>query len=75
MNYFTKNLRYLRKQKRLTQTELANIIGISRSTIGNWELGNRQPSIEDLIVLADFFGLEIDILNKDLSDIPNVDFS
>ena len=55
-------LKYLRKKKGLTQRELADRIGVSYSTIGNYESGIRLPdsAIEEL--LADFFDVSIDYL-------------
>lgn len=55
-------LRYLRKKKGLTQRELADKIGVSYSTIGNYESGIRTPdsAIEEL--LAQYFDVSIDYL-------------
>lgn len=57
-----KFLAQLRKQRKQTQTELANAIGISRSTVSDVEKGLRLPSGEHLIALSDFLGLPIDHL-------------
>lgn len=40
MNYFPRNLKYLRKQKKLTQKELALILDIDRTILSKWEMGN-----------------------------------
>ena len=66
-NYFSKNLQYLRKQKKLTQTELAELIDVDQTTIGRWEDKNREPTIGNVIALFEAFGLTIpDFLGKDL---------
>lgn len=52
----------LRKEKELSQREIAKIFNVSQSTYNNWENGNTQPSIEQLIALADYFGVSIDYL-------------
>lgn len=57
-----KRLRALRKEKGLTQTDLGNLLGITVSAYGNYELGQREPSIEMLIKLADYFGVSVDYL-------------
>lgn len=39
------NIRTIRKSRGLTQTQLAKCVGVRGSTVSNWELGIRQPSI------------------------------
>ena len=55
-------LRELRKEKRLTQTQVGNYLGITVSAYGNYELGQREPSIDMLLKLADYFGVTVDYL-------------
>ena len=52
----------LRSEKGLSQRELARIMNISQGTYNNWENENTQPSIEQLIALADFFEVSVDYL-------------
>lgn len=52
----------LRSEKNLSQRELAKIMNVSQGTYNNWENSNTQPSIEQLIALADFFGVSVDYL-------------
>lgn len=52
----------LRKQKGLSQTELSNKLGLSRSTVNAWERDSSQPSPEVLIELSKLFGVSIDYL-------------
>ena len=59
---FKDNLKTLRKEKNLTQPEMAKILNISQGTIGNWETGNRVPDVQMLITIADFFGVTVDCL-------------
>ena len=59
---FKQTLRELRREQRLTQTDLANIIGTSKSAVGNWELGLREPDFETLQRLADYFHVTTDYL-------------
>ena len=56
------NLAALRKQKGLTQAELAAAIGVSTSAVGNWEAGLRRPRYESLLRLARVLGVTIDDL-------------
>lgn len=55
-------LKTLRRAKGLTQEELAKALKISRSTIGMYENGSREPDYETLELIADFFNVDIDYL-------------
>lgn len=56
------NLKLLRKNAKLTQRELAEKVNIPKTNIGHYEIGITQPSIENLIKIADFFGVSVDYL-------------
>lgn len=55
-------LKELRKSNKITQKELATAIGVTGQTILNWENGIFEPSINELIKLADYFNVTIDYL-------------
>jgi len=55
-------LRYLRKTLNLTQSELANKLGITRGTYAHYEIGKREPDYETLQKIADFFEVSTDYL-------------
>ncbi len=55
-------LKNLRKNKKITQTELGKAIGMSTSVITHYESGDRVPSYEVLIKLAYFYGVTTDYL-------------
>lgn len=59
---FKNNLRKLREEKKLTQSELAKILGLSDGSIGNYEQGSREPRNETLKKMSEFFGVSIDYL-------------
>jgi transcriptional regulator with XRE-family HTH domain len=59
MTYFGMRLSSLRKEDSMTQLELANSIGVKKSTIGMWENGKREPDFEMLETIADFFNVPI----------------
>lgn len=59
---FNEKLRKLRKQKSLTQEELADALFVSRTAISKWESGRGYPSIDSLKTIASFFGISIDEL-------------
>ena len=52
----------LRKQKGLTQAELAEILFVSRTAVSKWESGRGYPNIDSLKAIAKFFGVTIDEL-------------
>lgn len=62
MGNFQNMLKQLRKAKGLTQDELAKILKVSRSAIGMYENGSREPDYETLEIIADFFNVDIDYL-------------
>ena len=62
MTTFADRLKELRKQRNITQDELAKNIGLSKSTIGMYEQGNREPNYEMLETIADHFNVDIDYL-------------
>jgi len=59
---FGNRLRQLRKEKGLTQAELAKLLSIGESTISFYESGKRQPDYETLIRIADLFNVSVDYL-------------
>ncbi|MBR5265508.1 MAG: helix-turn-helix transcriptional regulator, partial [Clostridia bacterium] len=59
---FNEKLQKLRKDKGLTQEELAQILYVSRTAISKWESGRGYPSIESLKAIAGFFSVTIDEL-------------
>lgn len=64
MATFAERLRQLRKEQGLTQQELADRLGMSRSTIGGYEAPSkrREPDFEVVRRLAAFFGVSVDYL-------------
>ena len=59
---FSKKLKELRKRHKITQENLANIIGVERSSIGKYESSTTIPSNETLIKIANYFNVSTDYL-------------
>ena len=57
-----KNLKKLREKKGEKQSDLANIIGMSRQAYQRYEDGSREPDFETLKKLADHFNVSVDYL-------------
>ena len=62
MGKFQNILKSLRVAKGLTQDELSKQLNISRSTIGMYEKGAREPDFETLELIADYFNVDTDYL-------------
>ena len=63
MSEFNKVLKSLRLDDGLTQRELGKKLGLSGSAISMYERGEREPELEVLEVIADFFNVSIDFLH------------
>ncbi len=59
---FSIRLKDLRNSKGITMLQLADAIGTTKATISNYENVQRNPSLEMLIKLADYFDVSIDFL-------------
>ena len=55
-------LRELRKEKKMTQKQLDNAIGFNNRTVCQLELGNYQPSLQKVVMIAKYFDVSIDDL-------------
>lgn len=64
-----KNLKYLRKSRKITQEEMSVILGVSRTTMGDYERGHTEPNIKSMVKMANFFKVSLDeLLRSDLSN-------
>lgn len=59
---FAANLKLLRTNKSLSQAELAEKLGISKSSVSMYEQGKREPDFHVLGMIADFFQVDTDYL-------------
>ena len=59
---FCEKLQELRKQKGITQEELAEILYVSRAAVSKWESGRGYPNIDSLKAIARYFSVTIDDL-------------
>lgn len=64
LSLLQKNLRYLRKSKGISQDKLGESLGISRHNIGAYEEGRSMPSFENILEIADHFGISADALGR-----------
>ena len=59
-----KQIQHYRKEKNLSQDDLAEIIFVSRQSISNWERGATYPDIQNLLLLSKVFEVSLDQLIK-----------
>ena len=67
LNHFAENIKFLRKQRKLSQDEIATMTGITRVTWHNYDNGNTQPEIDTIIKIAKEFKVSMgDLLETEL---------
>src|SRR5688572_8572531 len=66
--FFASNLSFLRKNKGLTQAEVATALGLKRNTFSNYETTHSEPDLNTLEKIASFFDISMDeLISIDLS--------
>lgn len=77
---FAARLKQLRREKGLTQSELAANLDVSRACIANWENGERLPEVSAITTIAKFFKVSIDYIcgksdeRYNIKMVNNIDF-
>lgn len=70
---FGRNLKLLRKEKKLTQEDLAEVMDVSKTTIVNYENGNRRIPLDMVVKVASFFKVTVDsLLDNEVNKIINI---
>ena len=59
---FATQLKTIRKSKGVTQKQLAQAVGASERGIQSYEIGERKPTFDQLLALADYFDVSLDYL-------------
>jgi transcriptional regulator with XRE-family HTH domain len=62
MDLFSDRLKNLRKEKKKTQQNIADLLKVRRSTYGEYERGKIIPPMDKIKTLADYFGVSTDFL-------------
>ena len=61
----------LRKEKGLTQLELAEALNVSRQAVSRWEVGTAVPALDNLVSLSGLYGVPLDdLVQKEVSALP-----
>ncbi len=56
------NIRHFRKEKKLTQEQLAEVLGVTVGAVSKWESSSTTPELTMLVELAGYFGTSVDVL-------------
>lgn len=71
---FGDNLQNLRKQKRMSQEQLAEKVNVSRQSISKWERGESYPTMNNIMSLCKIFHCKLnDIVHEDITDLDALD--
>ena len=60
-----KRISEIRKQSGISQEKLAELVGVSRQAVTKWESGKANPDTENLLRLAEIFGVSVDELCRE----------
>ena len=74
-NVFKTKIKELRKEKRLNQTDLAQLLNTTQDTVSLWECGKSYPDVETLIKISSIFDIQIDEILGRVDDFGNVNLS
>jgi transcriptional regulator with XRE-family HTH domain len=74
---FSNNFKTMRKQRNLTQEQIAETLGVSCQAVSKWETNSSYPDISLLPIIADYFGVSVDFLighdtSKRFEEIDNI---
>ena len=71
---FGENLKIIRKNKKMSQEELAEKLNVSRQSVSKWETGESYPEMNNILELCRIFNIKInELIHQDMSDISSLD--
>lgn len=71
---FGDNLKLLRKEKKLSQEDLAEKMNVSRQSVSKWETGEAYPEMNNILQLCKIFGCKINsLVNDNIEDVNSLD--
>jgi len=71
---FGDNLKIIRKNKKMSQERLAEMVNVSRQSVSKWETGEAYPEMNNILELCKIFNCKInDLVHSDMSDIDLLD--
>ena len=71
---FGENLKLIRKEKNMSQEQLAEKVNVSRQSVSKWETGESYPEMNNILELCKIFDCKLnDLIHTDMSDISSLD--
>ena len=71
---FGENLKNIRKEKNMSQEQLAEKVNVSRQSVSKWETGESYPEMNNILELCKIFNCNInDLIHTNMSDISSLD--
>ena len=71
---FGENLKLIRKNKNMSQEDLAEAVNVSRQSVSKWETGDAYPEMNNILELCKIFNCKInDLVHTDMTDITSLD--
>ena len=71
---FGENLKLIRKNKKMSQEELAEKVNVSRQSVSKWETGESYPEMNNILELCKIFNCKLnDLVNADMADLSSLD--
>ena len=67
---FQERMNRLRRERGLSQEDLAGVVGVTRQAVQKWESGASRPDMDNLTALADYFGVTLDYLVLGREQVP-----
>lgn len=68
MSFFSTNLKYIRNEKKMSQSKLAELAHVNQTTIMRWETGEMSPSLDNIYDIANALNISVaDLTGKDLT--------
>lgn len=67
---FGENLQAIRRNNRMSQEDLADLLGVSRQAVSKWELGEGYPEVDKLLILSQKLNISLDSLMGNTVPVP-----
>ena len=66
----SENIRSFRKERKMTQEQLATVLGVTVGAVYKWESGLSVPELDLIVEMADFFDTSVDVLLGYQPEVP-----
>lgn len=71
--YFSKNIKYIRQELKLSQNKFSELLGVNQTTIARWEDENRVPTIDTALDISEILKIPLnELIGKDLEELKYI---